>query len=1034
MALIRTNPAGEVRGSWRGTTVLGSRIQPTLALPSFDRHRLKEVFAGARAVPACDRQAYLSAACAGNEALRQEVESLLASDERAKSFLESPAMVWGEGTPDSAPFTIEGRRLGPYQVQALLGAGGMGQVYRAHDLALNRDVAVKFLPDALASNPDRLARLTREAQALASLNHPNIAAIYGLEESEGVRALVMELVEGEDLSQRIAREAIPLAEALPIAKQIAEALEAAHARGIIHRDVKPANIKVRADGAVKVLDFGLAKATAPRSSAAAAALANSPPITPLATLTATGVIPGTPAYMSPEQAKGRAADRRSDVWAFGVVLYEMLTGQHPLKGDDVSETSASVLTRQPDWTVLPAAAPAPIRRLLRRCLEKDPTRRLADMADARLDIDDALSGSDSDTPVVLLNSRTRERLIWTSLLLLVGLAAAVTAAWVTRPVSVPLETTRTVLSVAPTGDTSGMNPLEQRGGAARPTRTAVALSPDGKTLVFGTIWGGLPQLYARALDRLSAIPISGTSGGYSPFFSPDGQWVGFAANGELRKVPLSGGPAVTLCKAASLFGASWGDDGTIVFATQRNGGLWRVPAAGGIPEPLTTPQPGEYSHRLPHMLPGSRAVIFTILKGPNSWDNTQIVVRSLATSQQTVLVTGGADGRYVSTGHLVYVRLGTLMAVPFDPARLAVTGGATGVIDGVMQAADRNLSYMHNTLAGQLAVSDTGALVYLTGGAVAAGDRSLVWVDRHGTSQALPAPPRSYYSPRLSPDGQRVAVFTLDPVQVWSVDVARGALSRITVDGQSDEGVFTPDGKRIVFRSGADGSEGSLYWKAADGSGAVERLTTGGRSQTPSSWSPDGTTLAFVEEGESTGLFQFDIWVLTMSDRKTRPLIHTAASEVTPEFSPDGRWLAYMSNESGRNEVYVQPYPGPGERHLISTNGGEQPAWSRNGRELFYVQGGSNNPSTGALTLMSVRVERTPAFRAGTPAAVFERADLLATWGRNYDVASDGQRFLLTLNKNAPTAPPWATTNLAPTQMILVQHWFEELKRLVPTK
>ena len=306
-------------------------------------------------------------------------------------------------------------------------------------------------------------------------------------------------------------------------------------------------------------------------------------------------------------------------------------------------------------------------------------------------------------------------------------------------------------------------------------------------------------------------------------------------------------------RQSALFGASWGDDGTIVFATQRNGGLRRVSATGGTPESLTTPQPGEYSHRLPHMLPGSRAVIFTILKGPDLWDDTQIVVRSLDTGQQTVLVTGGADGRYVSTGHLIYVRLGTLMAVPFDPVRLAVTGGATGVIDGVMQAADRNASYMANTLAGQFTVSDTGALVYLTGGAVAAGDRSLAWVDRHGTSQPLPAPPRSYFGPRLSPDGQRVAVTTRGPRQVWSVDIARGALSPVTVDGQSDHGVFAPDGKRIVFRSGAAGSEGNLYWKAADGSGAVERLTTSARSQTPASWSPDGTTLAFVDEGESTG-------------------------------------------------------------------------------------------------------------------------------------------------------------------------------------
>ena len=400
---------------------------------------------------------------------------------------------------------------------------------------------------------------------------------------------------------------------------------------------------------------------------------------------------------------------------------------------------------------------------------------------------------------------------------------------------------------------------------------------------------------------------------------------------------------MTLCKAAALFGASWGSDGTIVFATARNGGLWRVSAAGGTPDVLTTLQPGEYSHRLPHMLPGGHAVIFTISKGANRWDDTQIVVRSLETGKQTVLVTGGSDGRYVSTGHLIYVRLGTLMAVPFDPVRLAVIGGATGVIDGVMQAANRNLSDMDNTLAAQFTVSDTGALVYVTGGAVPAAERSLAWVDRQGTSQALAgAAAPIFHSTTVARRPARGCLHPEDIRQVWSYDIARGALSPVTVDGQSAYGIFAPDGKRVVFRSGAAGGEDNLYWKAADGSGAAERLTTSARSQTPASWSPDGTTLAFVEEGDTLAqqFFQFDIWVLSIGDRKTRAVIQTAANEMSPEFSPDGRWLAYVSNQSGRSEVYVQPYPGPGERHLISTNGGEQPAWGGNGRELFYVQRG----------------------------------------------------------------------------------------------
>ena len=904
-----------------------------MTLPREAWPRLKEAFEGARALALDARPAYLAEVCNGDEALRHEVELLLAHGDQAASFLETPAMPFDDSLVAKS---LEGQCIGPYQVSALIGTGGMGEVYSARDTKLNRLVAIKVLLPALANDPDRLARFSREAQLLASLNHPHIAQIHGFENAGGLHALVMELVEGPTLADRIAQGAIPIDEALAMAKQIAEALEAAHEQGIIHRDLKPANIKVRPDGTVKVLDFGLAKAidSTSRDSVEAKRL---PPRGVLAT--GAGVIVGTAAYMSPEQARGRPVDRRADLWAFGAVLYEMLTGRPAFPGETVSDTIVAILERQPDLTVLPAASPPPIRRLLRRCLEKDRTRRLADIADARLDIDDALSGSDFDAVAPSI-SRTRERLTWTSSLLLVGLAAAAMVAWATRSVSIPLETTRTILSVAPTGEGSGVNPLEQRVGSARPTRTEVALSPDGRTLVFGAIWGGRQQLYARAMDQLSAIPISGTNGGSSPFLSADGQWVGFTANGELRKVPLSGGPAVTLCKAASLFGASWGDDGMIVFATARNGGLWRVSAAGGTPEALTTLQPGEYSHRLPHMLPGSHAVIFTISKGAQLWDDTQIVVRSLETGKQTVLVTGGSDGRYVSSGHLIYVRLGTLMAVPFDLVRLAVTGGATGVIDGVMQAADRNLSDMANTLAGQFTVSDTGALVYLTGGAVAGAERSLAWVDRHGTSQALRVPPRPYFVPRLSPDGQRVAVSTTEIRQVWSFDIARGALSPVTLDGQSGYGIFSPDGKRIVFRSGAAGGEDNLYWRAADGSGDVERLTTSARSQTPGSWSPDGTTLAFVEEGDSTGtgFFQFDIWALSIGDRKTRALIHTAANEMTPEFSPDGRWLAYVSNESGRNEVYVQPYPGPGERHLISTNGGEQPAWSANGRELFYVQ------------------------------------------------------------------------------------------------
>ncbi len=918
-----------------------------------------------------------------------------------------------------------GTRLGGYEITASIGEGGMGQVFRARDTKLNRDVALKILPDAFASDPDRLARFTREARTLASLNHSNIAQIHGLEESGDVRAIVMELVEGEVLSRRIARGALPLDEALPIAKQIAEALEAAHEQGVVHRDLKPANIMVRSDGMVKVLDFGLAKALDP-SAASSAAAASSPTVTSPA-LTVHGMILGTAAYMAPEQARGVAVDKRADLWAFGVIVWEMLTGRHLFDGATVSDTLASVLKTEPPWNALRADTPSSVRRLLRRCLEKDRRRRLADAADARLEIDDALSGAHGDVPLAPASSRRRGSLVWAAALVFAGVAVGAIVTWPARPAPVAGETTRTLVSMAPTEESVGVNPLEQRVEGPRPTRTSLALSPDGKTLVFGAIWGGGQQLYARAMNQLRATPIAGTSGGQSPFFSPDGQWVGFWAAGKLQKVPLAGGPAVRICDAGWIFGASWGSGDSIVFATARNGGLWRVSAAGGTPQALTTLQENEFSHRLPHVLPGGRAVIFTISKGAQRWDNTQVVVRSLETGQQTVLIEGGADGRYVPTGHLVYLRLGTLMAAPFDPVRLAVTGGATGLVDNVMQSANRNVSDMENTLAGQFTVSDTGALVYLTGGALPGADRLLAWVDRKGHVQKLEAPPRAFSKPRLSPDGRYISISTQqDTRDVWRYDIARGVLNPITVDGRSGYSLFAPDGKRVVFRaSGAAGGEDNLYWKAADGSGEAERLTTSNRSQTPSSLSPDGTTLAYVEEGPSTGLFQFDILGLSMADRKTRPIVQTAANEMSPEFSPDGKWLAYVSNESGRNEVYVQPYPGPGERHQISNNGGQQPAWGgADGRELFYVQREAGNRLP---KLLAVRISTTPEFQAGVPQTVLEHADLAMPWGRSYDVSPDGQRFLIALTKDRPT-------DLAPAQMIFVQNWFDELKRLVPVR
>jgi hypothetical protein len=904
-----------------------------------------------------------------------------------------------------------GSRLGPYEIVALLGAGGMGEVYRARDTKLNRDVAIKVLLPSVANDPDRLARFRREAQVLASLNHPNIAHIHGVQESDGASALVMELVEGPTLADRIAQGPIPLDEALPIARQIAEALEAAHEQGIIHRDLKPANIKVRDDETVKVLDFGLAKALAPEpGSAAAGHLSKSPTITSPAMMTGVGMILGTAAYMAPEQAKGRPADKRSDLWAFGCVLYEMLTGTRPFGGEDVSDTLANVLKSEPDWSALPPATPDAARILLRRCLTKDRKRRLDSAAGARLEIDDALMLLVPSADLVSAGAPSvgwRRVAVFTLAVLLAG-GAAGTAVWLAMR---PRAARVTRFALAPTG------------AAALNVDTVsrdLTITPDGTHIVYkGTATSRGRGLWVRALDQLEPTPLAGGTPG-APFSSPDGQWIGFVDIGsgvELKKVAVTGGPTLLLCRLdGQSRGATWGDDGSIIFATSATStGLQRVSSAGGEPTVLTRPNPerGEGDHLWPQFLPGGRAVLFTITAATGGLDASQVAVLDLRTGTQKILVRGGSQALYLPSGHLVYAAAGALRAVAFDLARLEAIGTPIPVLPQVVTLP---------TGTAEFDVARDGTLVYVAGGPSAAPVRTLVWIDRHGHEEAITAAPaRAYVTPRLSPDGTRLALAILDQENdIWVWDFARQTLTRVTSDpGLDGAPVWMPDGIRMVFTSQAGGAVASLFRRAADGTGAAERLTQSSRTQIASAVSLDGTRVVFTE---GTGLS--DVMMLTLEkDRRVQPLVQTPAAERNAEISPDGRWLAYESNDSGQFQIFVRPFPNVNTGlWQVSPAGGTQPLWAKKGHELFYFA------PNGAL--MSVRVEPGATWTASTPTKLIDGPYYRGDSGlfRTYDVSLDGTRFLMIKEGAGSNQSP------APPSIVVVQNWFEELKRLLPTK
>ena len=864
-------------------------------------------------------------------------------------------------------------------------------------------MALKVLPQAFTDDPDRLARFEREAKVLASLNHPNIGSIYGLEEAEGQKALVLELVEGPTLAERIKQGPIPVDEALPIAKQIAEALEAAHEQGIIHRDLKPANVKVKDDGTVKVLDFGLAKAFQPEVSDAS--MSQSPTISLTAAATQMGMVIGTAAYMAPEQAKGRPVDKRADVWAFGAVLFEILTGRQAFGGTDVSETLAAVLRQEMDWNELPSDTPNSVRRLLRRCLERDHKRRLPEIGTARLEIDEADAALDASpeavtTPVVqpALWQRPVPALVAAVALLALGLITGTLADWNQAPSDPPL-VVRMPIPLA-WGDTFTNS------------RRAVAISPDGSHIVYSAN----RALTLRPVDQLQGTMIAGTDGearggSRGPFFSPNGQWIGYEAAGQLKKVALSGGAPITLGESDRIWGASWSADDMILFGRGPDG-IWQVPGGlGGTPEPLITVEDGEQADG-PQMLPGGEWVLFTLRPAnTDSWDEAQIVVQSLATGERRVLVAGGRDGRYVATGHLVYVLNSVLFAIPFDAGAQAVTGGPVSLVEDIRDAGV-------SSGAAHFSLSNTGSLVYIPGSAVGA-QINLVWVDRSGEIELVGAEPRDYQWARVSPDGARLAVQVqgLDGVgDVWIYDVFRDTLTRLTFDEANDgRPLWTPDGSRVVFQSSRDG--GGLFWRAADGTGDVEQLLESSDFPRPYDWSADGR-LVFDQLPGAIG-------VLTVEgERPIELLLDTEFTERTPAISPDGRWIAYDSDESGLTEVYVRPFPGvEAGKWQVSNDGGRQPAWSPSGQELFFQ-------SPASASFMVSQVETAPTFSWTTPERLFGLESVRTAGGREWDIVPDGDRFVFL----APGPVTQTSGEAGFNGLIFVENWFQELTARVPVQ
>ncbi len=902
-----------------------------------------------------------------------------------------------------------GTSIGFYSVTAKIGEGGMGEVYRARDAKLDRDVALKVLPEAFTSDPDRLGRFEREAKVLASLNHPNIGGIHGLEDSGDIRALVLELVEGPTLADRIAQGAMPVEECLGVAKQIAEALEAAHEQGVVHRDLKPANIKIRTDGTVKVLDFGLAKAFQPDTGTAD--LADSPTMSLTAAATQMGMVIGTAAYMAPEQAKGKPVDKRADVWAFGAVLYEMLTGQKPFAGDDVSTTLARVIEREPDWDALPGDLPPVLASFLRRCLTKEPRQRLHDIADVRLALEGAF---ESDLAPVQAAAAPPARRWQRPLPLGVAALGLLVAGALTGASFLDGD----IVSPSPIRFTLTIPAYDRM--AALTGGTLAAMRSGDRAVIYVASRDGVNQLFRRPLDQFQATPIPDSTRAHSPVLSPDGQWLAFGRSDDtarvLAKVPLDGGPAQTLTTtSAFLRGIDWGDDGQLVYGLFRAGSsLMQIPAAGGEPTTLFTPD-DERESWFPQVLTAHDTILFTLAARTPTALTGDLYLLDRTTGQHRLLLADALAGRVLDSGHLVFQRDDDLWAVGFDRDRLALAGSPVPVVEEVEQ----------------YALSDAGDLLYRSGGA--SQDRLLVWVDHDGQKEPLPAPPRSYNGPALSPDGDRAAVSFADDsgnVDVWVTELARGTLTRLTRDAGDDHSpLWTPDGRRVVF-TGVRGDQPALFWTAADGTEPAEPLLTIDDADeiVASDWSRDGRTLFF-----DVSLPETDTDIGTMSldaPGDWQPLLQTPAYEGFARLSPDGRSLAYASNDAGAIRIYLQRYPEMTDRRPVSQGRAIDPQWAGDGRELSYLDSPVGPPLAMDRVMIEVGQQETSRLRLGDAERLFDfiPAGFVSVRGspsRRYDVSADG-RFL-TVKQATITGD---TLNQGDIQVVL--NWDEELKARVP--